>query len=88
MDEERRVVCRENQGLADYVLQKKREYADKPKGLSENLERTFLKAYRSVCDSKDPVTTLKDLSHLKYVSFFPFLSSSLFSLLGFSVILV
>ncbi|KAJ4876367.1 Crossover junction endonuclease MUS81 [Raphanus sativus] len=65
MDEERRVVCRENQGLADYVLQKKREYADKPKGLSENLERTFLKAYRSVCDSKDPITTLKDLSHLK-----------------------
>ncbi|KAJ0264859.1 ERCC4 domain-containing protein [Hirschfeldia incana] len=65
MDEERRVFCRENQGLADHVLQKKREYADKPKGLSENLERTFLKAYRSVCDFKDPITTLKDLSHLK-----------------------
>ncbi|KAG2330581.1 hypothetical protein Bca4012_019836 [Brassica carinata] len=65
MDEERRVLCPENQGLADHVLQKKREYADKPKGLSENLERTFLKAYRSVCDSKDPITTLKDLSHLK-----------------------
>ncbi|KAF8077344.1 hypothetical protein N665_1044s0004 [Sinapis alba] len=65
MDEERRVQCPENQGLAEHVLQKKREYADNPKGLSENLERTFLKAYRSVCDSKDPITTLKDLSHLK-----------------------
>lgn len=68
MDEERRVLCPENQGLADHVLQKKREYADKPKGLSENLERTFIKAYRNVCDSKDPITTLKDLSHIKYVS--------------------
>ncbi|CAH8387963.1 unnamed protein product [Eruca vesicaria subsp. sativa] len=65
MDEERRVLCPENQGLADHVLQKKREYADKPKGLSENLERTFLKAYRSVCDSKDPISTIKDLSHIK-----------------------
>lgn len=65
MDEERRVLCRENQGLADHVLMKKREYADKPKGLSENLERTFLKAYRNVCDSKDPITALKDLSHIK-----------------------
>ncbi|KAL0749137.1 hypothetical protein Bca101_031140 [Brassica carinata] len=65
MDEERRVLCPENQGLADHVLQKKREYADKPKGLSENLERTFIKAYRNVCDSKDPITTLKDLSHIK-----------------------
>ncbi|XP_024005271.1 crossover junction endonuclease MUS81 isoform X2 [Eutrema salsugineum] len=65
MDDERRVLCPENQGLADYVLQKKREYADKPKGLSENLERTFLKAYRNVCDSKDPISTLKDLSQIK-----------------------
>ncbi|VVB17293.1 unnamed protein product [Arabis nemorensis] len=65
MDDERRVLCGENQGLADYVLQKKREYADKPKGLSENLERTFLKGYRNVCDAKDPINTLKDLSLIK-----------------------
>uniref|UniRef100_A0A1J3HAR8 Crossover junction endonuclease MUS81 n=1 Tax=Noccaea caerulescens TaxID=107243 RepID=A0A1J3HAR8_NOCCA len=65
MDDERRVLCPENQGLADYVLQTKREYADKPKGLSENLERTFVKAYRNVCDAKDPINTLKDLSQIK-----------------------
>ncbi|KAF8113737.1 hypothetical protein N665_0046s0083 [Sinapis alba] len=65
MDEERRVLCRENQCLADYMLQKKRELADKPEGLSGNMESTFVKAYRNVCDSKDPISTLKDLSHIK-----------------------
>ncbi|ESQ54193.1 hypothetical protein EUTSA_v10024809mg [Eutrema salsugineum] len=65
MDDERSVLCRENQGLADYVLQKKREHADKPKGLSENMGRTFLKAYNNVCDSKDPISSLKDLSQIK-----------------------
>lgn len=69
MDDERRVVCRENQCLVDYLLQKKREQVDKPEGLSVNMERTFVKAYRNVCDSKDPISTLKDLSHIKYVSF-------------------
>jgi crossover junction endonuclease MUS81 len=65
MDDERRVLCPENRGLAAYVLQKKQEYAEKPKGLSENLERTFVKGYRSVCDAKDPINTLKDLSQIK-----------------------
>lgn len=70
MDDERRVLCPENQDLAAYVLQKKQEHAEKPKGLSENLERTFVKAYRNVCDAKDPINTLKDLSQIKYVSCF------------------
>ncbi|KAJ4872409.1 Crossover junction endonuclease MUS81 [Raphanus sativus] len=65
MDDERRVVCRENQCLVDYLLQKKREQVDKPEGLSVNMERTFVKAYRNVCDSKDPISTLKDLFHIK-----------------------
>ncbi|CAA7048797.1 unnamed protein product [Microthlaspi erraticum] len=65
MDDERRVLCSENRGLADYVLQKKREHANTPKGLSENQGRTFLKAYRNVCDAKDPINTLKDLSQIK-----------------------
>ncbi|KFK29571.1 hypothetical protein AALP_AA7G152000, partial [Arabis alpina] len=56
---------RENQGLADYVLKKKRELTDKPKGLSEFQEKTFLKGYRNVCDAKDPINTLKDLSLIK-----------------------
>ncbi|KAJ4914347.1 Crossover junction endonuclease MUS81 [Raphanus sativus] len=29
------------------------------------MERTFVKAYRNVCDSKDPISTLKDLFHIK-----------------------
>ncbi|EOA18625.1 hypothetical protein CARUB_v10007199mg [Capsella rubella] len=65
MDDERRTRCPENRGLAAYVLQKKQEHADKPKGLSENLERTFVKAYRNVCDAKDPINTLKQLSQIK-----------------------
>ncbi|CAN8229882.1 unnamed protein product [Cochlearia groenlandica] len=65
MDDARRVLCSENQGLADYVLKKKREHEDKPKGLSENLERTFIKGYRNVCDAKEPINTLKDLSKIK-----------------------
>jgi len=87
MDDERRVLCPENRGLAAYVLQKKQEYAEKPKGLSENLERTFVKGYRSVCDAKDPINTLKDLSQIKYVSCF---LSLLFSPMefGFSTLLI
>ncbi|EFH44959.1 hypothetical protein ARALYDRAFT_916322 [Arabidopsis lyrata subsp. lyrata] len=65
MVDQRRVLCSQNQGLADYVLQKKQEHEDKPKGLSENLERTFVKAYRNVCDAKDSIDTLKDLSKIK-----------------------
>lgn len=72
MVDQRRVLCPQNQGLADYVLQKKQEHEDKPKGLSENLERTFVKAYRNVCDAKDSIDNLKDLSKIKYVSCFLF----------------
>ncbi|KAL1210498.1 Crossover junction endonuclease MUS81 [Cardamine amara subsp. amara] len=67
MNDKRRALCPENQGLADYVFQKKDEHADKPKGLSENMERTFLKAYKNVCDAKDPINTLKDFSQIKGV---------------------
>lgn len=74
MNDKRRVLCPANQGLADYVFEKKQEHADKPKGLSENMERTFVKAYRNVCDAKEPINTLKDLSQIKYVSCFLFSS--------------
>ncbi|XP_019089376.1 PREDICTED: crossover junction endonuclease MUS81-like [Camelina sativa] len=66
MVDERRVRCAANKGLADYVLKKKREEdAARPKGLSEHLERTFVRAYRNVCDAKDSIDTLKDLSQIK-----------------------
>ncbi|XP_023634948.1 crossover junction endonuclease MUS81 isoform X2 [Capsella rubella] len=66
MVDERRVLRRENQGLADYVLKKKREeHAARPNGLSENMERTFVKAYRNVCDAKVSVDSLEELSQIK-----------------------
>lgn len=67
MDENRRVLCSENEELAKYMLQKKQELAEKPKGLSENIEQTLAKAYKNVCDEPNPIKTLKDLSHIKGV---------------------
>ncbi|KAL9281762.1 putative ERCC4 domain, restriction endonuclease type II [Arabidopsis thaliana] len=65
MVDQRRVLCPENQGLADYVLQKQEEHEGKPKGLSEYQKRTFVKAYRNICDAKDSIDNLKDLSKIK-----------------------
>ncbi|KAG7604335.1 ERCC4 domain [Arabidopsis thaliana x Arabidopsis arenosa] len=65
MVDQRRVLCPENQGLADYVLQKQEEHEGKPKGLSEYQKRTFVKAYRNICDAKDSIDYLKDLSKIK-----------------------
>ncbi|KAK0573535.1 hypothetical protein LWI29_009596 [Acer saccharum] len=63
----RRVVCPENEELAMYMLQKRQEMAEKPKGLSENIDMTLSKAYNNICDSKKPIKTLKDLSQIKGV---------------------
>ncbi|KAL5760348.1 hypothetical protein ACOSQ2_019186 [Xanthoceras sorbifolium] len=63
----RRVVCQENEELAMYMLQKRQEMAEKPKGLSENIDMTLSKAYNNVCDAKQPIKTLKDLSQIKGV---------------------
>ncbi|CAL9224207.1 unnamed protein product [Arabidopsis halleri] len=51
--------------LKEFFFKKKQEHEDKPKGLSDNLERTFVKAYRNVCDAKDSIDDLKDLSKIK-----------------------
>lgn len=63
----RRVVCPENEELAMYMLQKRQEMAETPKGLSENIDMTLSKAYNNICDAKNPIKTLKDLSQVKYV---------------------
>lgn len=60
------VVCSENEELAMYMLQKRQEMAEKPKGISENIDTTLSKAYYNVCDAKNPIKTLKDLSQIKY----------------------
>ncbi|PRQ54978.1 putative ERCC4 domain, restriction endonuclease type II [Rosa chinensis] len=64
----RLVVCSENEALAEYMLSKWQEMADKkPKGISENIEKTLTKAYSNVCNSKNPVKTLKEFSQIKGV---------------------
>ncbi|XP_024028052.1 crossover junction endonuclease MUS81 isoform X2 [Morus notabilis] len=62
------VKCRENEELAEYMLTKWQEMADqRPKGISENIEKTLSKAYSNLCSSKNPVQTLKDFSQIKGV---------------------
>ncbi|XP_040992657.1 crossover junction endonuclease MUS81 isoform X2 [Juglans microcarpa x Juglans regia] len=68
MDMQRRVVvCTENEGLVAYMWSKRQELAEKPKGISENVDMTLSKAYSNICNSKNPIKTLKDLSQIKGV---------------------
>ncbi|KAI9398609.1 hypothetical protein POPTR_003G202300v4 [Populus trichocarpa] len=67
MQNQKRVLCSENEDLVSYMLQKRQELVESPKGLSENLEMTLSKAYSSVCCSTTPIKTLKDLSQIKGV---------------------
>ncbi|XP_016649648.1 PREDICTED: crossover junction endonuclease MUS81-like [Prunus mume] len=70
MEQQKRMVskCPENEELAAYMLRKWQEMAEqKPKGISENIEMTLSKAYSNVCNSKNPIKTLKEFSHIKGV---------------------
>ncbi|KAJ6847684.1 crossover junction endonuclease MUS81 isoform X1 [Iris pallida] len=62
----RLVRCPENEDLALYLWNKRREMAE-PNGLAENLDMTISNAYRNICSSKTPIKTLKDLSKIKGV---------------------
>ncbi|KAG6630328.1 hypothetical protein CIPAW_13G010200 [Carya illinoinensis] len=46
---------------------KRQELAEKPKGISENVDMTLSKAYSNMCNSKTPIKSLKDLSQIKGV---------------------
>ncbi|GFZ02630.1 hypothetical protein Acr_15g0012380 [Actinidia rufa] len=67
MEEQMRVVCPDNKDLAEFMWKKRQEMAERPKGLSENIEITLHKAYSNVCNSKTPIRTLKEFSQIKYV---------------------
>ncbi|XP_011042136.1 PREDICTED: crossover junction endonuclease MUS81 isoform X2 [Populus euphratica] len=67
MQNQKRVLCSENEDLVSYMLQKRQELVESPKGLSEKLDMTLSKAYSSVCCSANPIKTLKDLSQIKGV---------------------
>ncbi|XVF40822.1 hypothetical protein PTKIN_Ptkin01aG0147000 [Pterospermum kingtungense] len=67
METNRRVMCPENEELANYLLQKRQELADKPKGITENTDKTLSKAYNNICKAQHPIKTLKDLHDVKGV---------------------
>ncbi|WCJ39011.1 Crossover junction endonuclease MUS81 [Euphorbia peplus] len=67
MENQKRVLCPGNLELVSYMLLKRQELADKPKGISENLDKTLSKAYNSICCAREPILTLKDLSQIKGV---------------------
>ncbi|CAN0917170.1 Crossover junction endonuclease MUS81 [Linum grandiflorum] len=70
MDNRKWVLCPDNEVLASCLLEKRKELADSPKGLSDNLDMTLSKAYTSVCSARTPIKTLKEFSQLKYVCSF------------------
>ncbi|XP_016720920.1 crossover junction endonuclease MUS81 isoform X4 [Gossypium hirsutum] len=67
MERNRRVLCPENEELVNYLLQKRQELADKPKGIKENTDLTLSKAYNNICNAQHPIKTLKDLNDIKGV---------------------
>lgn len=74
MENLRPVRCSENEEIGLYLWRKRQEMVES-NGLSENLDQTLSKAYRSICDAKTPIKTLKDLSQIKWVlllSFFDY----------------
>ncbi|RZR94983.1 hypothetical protein BHM03_00023768 [Ensete ventricosum] len=64
MENLRPVRCSENEEIGLYLWRKRQEMVES-NGLSENLDQTLSKAYRSICDAKTPIKTLKDLSQIK-----------------------
>ncbi|KAE9616267.1 hypothetical protein Lalb_Chr04g0263911 [Lupinus albus] len=70
---ENRVHCPENQELASYMWNKWKEMAEKPKGISDNIEMALSKAHLNVCNSKNPILTIKHFSQVKYVLNFPYI---------------
>ncbi|THU56507.1 hypothetical protein C4D60_Mb11t17960 [Musa balbisiana] len=66
MENLRPVRCSENEEIGLYLWRKRQEMVES-NGLSENLDQTLSKAYRSICDAKTPIKTLTDLSQIKGV---------------------
>ncbi|KAK4372078.1 hypothetical protein RND71_007462 [Anisodus tanguticus] len=65
MEYQKKVVCPENEELAEYMWNKKQEMAQSPNGISDNISKTLHKAYTNLCKSKTPIKTLKEFSEIK-----------------------
>ncbi|XP_075474870.1 LOW QUALITY PROTEIN: crossover junction endonuclease MUS81-like [Primulina tabacum] len=67
MENLKQVACSENEELAAYLLNKRKEMAQGAKGISDNVDSTLYKAYSNVCNCNHPLKTLRDLSQIKGV---------------------
>ncbi|KAL3814766.1 hypothetical protein ACJIZ3_016034 [Penstemon smallii] len=67
MENGKAVACPQNEALASCLFNKRQEIAQSTKGISDNLDMTFSKAYTNICNCKTPIVTLKDLSQIKGV---------------------
>ncbi|KAK3011638.1 hypothetical protein RJ639_011213, partial [Escallonia herrerae] len=65
MERQRQVACADNEELAAFMWNKRREMAEGPKGVSENVDLALSKAYSNVCSSKSHIKTMKDFSQIK-----------------------
>ncbi|KAH9295696.1 hypothetical protein KI387_039284 [Taxus chinensis] len=66
MASRRNVACLENETLAKFVFEKWEEMAVK-ETFTDRLNATFSKAYKNLCDHKDPIFDLKGASKIKGV---------------------
>ena len=57
-------TCPQNEPLALYILQKREELASKKDGYREKLDATLTKAYRNICESKNPICSLREASQV------------------------
>lgn len=64
MATQRSVVCPENEGPAMFLFEKWDEMAKKDT-YTDRLDATLSKAYRNLCDHKEPIYDLKDASKIK-----------------------
>lgn len=64
--ETRRVECPGNEALAAFLVLKREEYFQK--AYSDNLDSVFIGAHKSVCESRMPLYSLREVSKLKQVS--------------------
>lgn len=67
MENQRQIVCAENEELAAFLWKKRQEMADSLKGISENIDLTLRKAHSNICNSNTHIKTLKEFSQIKGV---------------------
>eukprot|EP01018_Ginkgo_biloba_P030575 Gb_35211 [translate_table: standard] len=64
MGSSRNVTCPENEGLAMFLFRKREEMAKK-ETFTDRVDATLSKAYKNICDHKDPICNLKETSKIK-----------------------